>query len=342
MAVESSPTGNWVDNNNNQVAYQNANAAVTFNDSGTNTTGIVIDPVNGVSPVSVTFANSTAPYSFAASGTTGITGPATVTLNGTAGVTFNNINTYTGATTINAGTLRINNANSIQNSTATVNVNGGLVFGPSVGTFHLGGLAGTGSIAMTDTTPAPVSLVVGSNGASTAYGGSLSGGGDFTKTGSGVLTLSGVNSYAGVTNITGGTLRLSPSATGNAIGVHFGVDQQGGADTLAATTSAGVSPASVPGVNLAMTHWNNASGATGSASNITNSAVRWKWRVGDLELDRHSVGRRHFHQRRQSIDGDVLNSNGTSTVTFTNIPYASYEVISYVGAEGGKYPNGKR
>ena len=30
-----------------------------------------------------------------------------------------------------------------------------------------------------------------------------------------------------------------------------------------------------------------------------------------------------------------LNSNATSTVTFSSIPYAQYEVITYVGAEGG-------
>jgi autotransporter-associated beta strand protein len=138
----------------------------------------------------------------------GISGSASVTLNGTGSVTFNSPNTYTGATTINAGTLRINNANSLQHSTAVVNVNGGLVFGPGVGAFNVGALAGKGNVALTDSGSAAVNLVVGSNGASTNFFGNLTGAGSINKTGGGTLVLEGTNTYAGPTTISGGTLGL--------------------------------------------------------------------------------------------------------------------------------------
>jgi autotransporter-associated beta strand protein len=165
-AASPAPTANW---GGASTTYSDAEA-VTFNNTGTNT-NIAIQS-GGVAPYSVTFNNSSVAYTFAdADGTNGITGAATVTLSATAGsVTFNSPNSYTGATTINAGTLRINNANSLAGSTTTVNVTSsptgpsGLVFGAGVGTFNLGGLAGTANLAMTDTGSQPVSLVVGSNG----------------------------------------------------------------------------------------------------------------------------------------------------------------------------------
>ena len=323
------PTANWT---GTPQTYAEGDL-VTFDNTGINT-NIAIQP-GGVAPGSVTFNNSTTPYSFTNSigDTNGITGPAIVTLTANAGsVTFNSPNTYSGPTIINGGSLRINNANSLQNSTATVNVNGGLIFGAGVGTFNLGALAGTGNIAMTDTSPAPVNLVVGSSGNSGVYNGSLSGGGNFTKAGSGVQTLGGVNTYAGNTVITGGTLRLNPVSLPS-IGVHFGGDQQGGNDMLAATTSAGVSPASVAGVNFAMTHWNNTSGSNGSASNIMNNSggasgasVSW--------LSNGTQNGGTFSTGDNQLMATFLNTNSTNTVTFTNIPYSSYEVVSYVGAEG--------
>ena len=208
------PTANW---SGASTTYTDAEA-VTFDNTGTNT-NIAIQS-GGVAPYSVTFDNSSVAYTFTdADGANGITGAATVTLSASAGsITFNSSNSYTGATTITAGTLRINNANALQNSTVTVNVNSspspatGLVFGSGVGTFNLGGLAGSGNVALSDTTsPAslPVSLVVGSNNANTTYSGVLGGAGSLTKTGSGVLSLSGVNTYGGTTTITQGTLRLA-------------------------------------------------------------------------------------------------------------------------------------
>lgn len=116
-------------------------------------------------------------------------------------------NSYSGPTTVSAGVLRVNNANSLQNSTATVNVNGGLVFGPSVGTFNLGGLAGSGNISLTDTGSAAVNLNVGGNNATTTYSGRLSGAGAIAKVGSGTFSLAAASTHSGGTTVSSGTLR---------------------------------------------------------------------------------------------------------------------------------------
>ncbi len=233
------PTANWSPNS----TYTNGDNAV-FDNTGTNT-NIAIQP-GGVAPYNATFNNSTKPYTFTNStgDLNGITGPATVTLSASAGsVTFNSPNTYSGATTINGGTLRINHANSLQNSTATVNVAGGLLFGPGPATYNLGGLAGSssGSIALQDTNSAAINLSVGANGASTVYSGGLTGPGSLTKVGAGTLNLAGSGSYSGTTRITQGTLRLTAGfAPSTPAGLYLGmVNNNNAFDTTTAIPTSG-------------------------------------------------------------------------------------------------------
>ena len=124
-------------------------------------------------------------------------------------------NTYSGATTISAGTLVIAAAAAASpSSTFTINVNNGLAFGAGVTAGTLGGLSGSGGVALTtaDSPGLPVALTVGGNGQSTTYSGALSGGGGLVKTGSGTLTLFGANAYSGATTIANGTLQLAAVA----------------------------------------------------------------------------------------------------------------------------------
>ncbi|NBT13579.1 MAG: hypothetical protein EBS56_08370 [Planctomycetia bacterium] len=149
-------------------------------------------------------------------------------------------NTYSGATTLSAGTLRLSNQNAIQNSTLTMN-GGSLAFDSSVGgnAFTAGGLSGTSSGAGFDIalqnnagSPAAVTLTVGGNNASTTYAGVLSAAGALTKSGSGVLTLTGANTFSGATTVSSGSLRIGSGGTTGAIGSTSGVSVASGA-TLA-------------------------------------------------------------------------------------------------------------
>ena len=126
-------TPNWLYGGNSSVFY--AGADVTFNDTGSNTPAINF--TTALSPRSV-LVNSTNSYTF--SGVGQLTGAMSLTKSGTGTLTISNANTYTGATTVNAGTLNLaGNESGATNSlwvtnvanAATVNVqtNGVLVIG---------------------------------------------------------------------------------------------------------------------------------------------------------------------------------------------------------------------
>ncbi len=133
-------------------------------------------------------------------------------------------NTFGGPTTVSGGTVRLGNPSSLQNSTVAVGSNNGLTFGPQIGAFSLGGLAGSGNFALADTAASPISLSVGSNGASTTYSGNLSGAGGLVKSGTGTLTLSGSGTYIGGTNISSGTVVASAPGSLGAGLVMLGAD----------------------------------------------------------------------------------------------------------------------
>ena len=80
-----------------------------------------------------------------------------------------NDNDYTGATTINSGTLLLGSSNAVHNSTVGINQSNVLGFLPGVGTFKLGGLSGTGALSLSDTAGGVVNVAVGASGASSTF-----------------------------------------------------------------------------------------------------------------------------------------------------------------------------
>ena len=123
-------------------------------------------------------------------------------------------NTFTGSTAVTGGTLKLSHSQALQNSTLTT---AGIAFDSSVAShaFTLGGLSGSGNLALVDNGSNPVALSVGNNGSSTVYSGVLSGAGSLTKIGNGTLTLTGANTHTGSTTVSGGTLELG--ATGSLV-----------------------------------------------------------------------------------------------------------------------------
>jgi autotransporter-associated beta strand protein len=186
-------------------------SSATFASSGTLASGVVLTPVTipTITLQSNSFIGGDSDISLpvAINGAGGFTkfGSATVDLGGS--------NSFLGTTTVSAGTLKLSNANALQNSTANLTGSGSVVFnGSVVGPYTFGGLSGTNALALLDSNSNPVIVQVGNNNSNTTYGGVLSGGGGITKIGTGTTTLTGANNYGGTTTVKAGRLELGASA----------------------------------------------------------------------------------------------------------------------------------
>ncbi|MCX6872560.1 MAG: autotransporter-associated beta strand repeat-containing protein, partial [Verrucomicrobia bacterium] len=151
-----------------------------------------------------------------------LTGTGSLTKNSSGGLTLNgDFSTYSGGTTINAGSLNLGkSANDllgtgpvIVNSPAALNLNGN---GNLTNAFTFNGATVTNGNSFSANLYGPVTLAATTTfdlftTGNMSIGGIVSGPGGLTKlgTGQGPLTLSGVNTYTGPTTVTGGTLQCN-------------------------------------------------------------------------------------------------------------------------------------
>jgi fibronectin-binding autotransporter adhesin len=144
-------------------------------------------------------------------------------------------NTFTGATTISAGSLTLNNVGgaALSDSTAVNLDTAGATLVLTTGE-TIGSLAGVASSVVTLNAN---TLTTGGNNGTTAFGGAIGGTGGLTKSGVGTMSLTGVNTYGGTTTISAGSLVLN-NASGTAINDVSNVDLNvSGANlTLSSTT----------------------------------------------------------------------------------------------------------
>ena len=158
-------------------------------------------------------------YTQTLSGTTiKYTGPTTI--NGGV-LALTNTTAFVSPTTINGGQLLLLSSTAAQLVTITnAAASDGLGFSATTNAYTVGGLAGTGNVALTNAGGVNVALSLGNNNVDLVYGGVLSQGGSLTKVGTGVLQLTGANSYSGGTFVNGGLLAFGASAlppTGNVL-----------------------------------------------------------------------------------------------------------------------------
>jgi autotransporter-associated beta strand protein/surface protein len=159
----------------------------------------------------LTFSNAAA-YTY-----TGIlSGAGNVTKSGAGILTLSGANTYTGNTTINAGTLQLGAAGVIPDASALSISFGSTTFDLNGFSETVGSLAGSGG-TVTSSVSGSVTLTAGGNNTNTSFQGSIQNGSGtvaLTKEGTGRLTLNnGVHTYTGGTTITTGELVLSGTST---------------------------------------------------------------------------------------------------------------------------------
>ncbi len=180
--------------------------------------GGTINEADGISvdaqgPQIATFAiNKTGTFTFGGV----ISGAGQFAQKGTGETILTGNNTYSGGTSITAGTLSVSNENNLGNVSGQVSIDGGTLkysqgFA-SARAFALG--AGNGTIETDDTVN------------DTIVDGVVSGNGGLTKSGAGTLVLAKDNTYVGDTTIAGGTLQLgNGGTTGKILGnVNTGAD----------------------------------------------------------------------------------------------------------------------
>ncbi|MBZ0091606.1 MAG: autotransporter-associated beta strand repeat-containing protein, partial [Sulfuricellaceae bacterium] len=136
----------------------------------------------------------------------------TLTKDGGGTLILSGANTYTGATSINEGTLQLGAANRIADTSA-ITVASGATFNLNGFADTVGSIAGDGNITLGSAT-----LTSGGDNSTTAFSGVIGGSGGLTKSGSGSLTLSGSNTYTGVTTLSAGTLSVGTIGNGGAAG----------------------------------------------------------------------------------------------------------------------------
>ena len=125
-------------------------------------------------------------------------------------LTLDQATTYTGTTTVTAGTLTLANPLALQNS--PLNISGGSVVLSGLTTLTLGGLSGSGALDVTSLTNLTLNAPAGAllNYSGIIADGTL--GMTVTKTGPGAQALTGANTYTGATQIDGGILTFGNKA----------------------------------------------------------------------------------------------------------------------------------
>ena len=162
-------------------------------------------------------------------------------------LTLSNTNTYTGGTTVSAGTLQVGAGVATGSIEGNVTNNATLAFNRSDDVTYAGAISGTGTVTKLaantlsftgtntytgGTTISAGTLQIGAGGSTgsmtgdvtnnatlalnrsgaLSFSGAISGTGSVTKLGSGTTTLSGVNTYTGLTTVSTGTLAISNAA----------------------------------------------------------------------------------------------------------------------------------
>jgi autotransporter-associated beta strand protein len=145
-----------------------------------------------------------------------ISGVGGLTKLGSGMLTLSGASSYSGATAVNAGTLRAGAANAFAPGSAFMVASGATL---DLNSFNqtIGSLAGAGSVTLGAAT-----LTTGGDNTSTTFSGTISGTGGLTKIGTGALTLTGVSSYTGATAVNAGTLVVNGSIANSAVTVNSG------------------------------------------------------------------------------------------------------------------------
>lgn len=285
-------TGTWTIGTNDITIGGEKELVVTLNASGMNVTGVILNNAGGASGL-------------------------TLTSTSTGTLTLSRVNTYTGPTTVNGGTLAVGIANAID-SASTVTVNGGTfsvgTFGNSVAAVTLKNGIITGTTATGVLTSA--SAFDFQSGTATA---SLAGTAGLVKTTGGFLTMNSAtaNSFTGGVIIKAGTI-LTNNGNVSSLGTN--------AITLGDTSGSADARLQL-------------GGTIGTYSNVITLATGT---TGVLSIGSQNTSTALFLTGGVTgANNLVLGNSGAATLTFTTAAINNAGTLTHMGSStGGGFING--
>ena len=173
-----------------------------------------------------------------------INGTGGLTKKGSGTFTLSDSNTYTGATRIDAGTLKAGVENTIASASA-VSVASGASLDLNGHNQAIASLAGAGNVKL------GAGTLTSGNGDDTEFSGVMSGTGGFTKQGSGKQTMSGESTYTGATSVMAGELQINGKLGDTAVTVVSGATLSGSgtvAGSVTVTDGGHIAPGAGKGV----------------------------------------------------------------------------------------------
>jgi autotransporter-associated beta strand protein len=308
-----------LNSNNAPSGYMQSGSSVDsprFDDSASGTTIVQLN--TAVAPNGVRFENSTLAYTL--QGTGSITGATFLSKTGTGLVKIATDNTYTGGTTVSAGTLQIGDAGTTGSIAGAITLAGGtLQYNRTDTPTFTNAFSGSGTIAnIGGDVGLTTAIPVGTGGLT--FGGTgnfnvsvVNGTGTLTKTGTGTLTLYGnSNGFTGTVNVNAGKLILTDTA-----GSPFGAGGDLGASTI--------------NINNGGTFQFGQGGITGENPDLPDTTVvninnggTFEIRIGENFNSNNLLGGTLFY------NGGGSNS-GTNVSTFTGGTFTSTTAIAFAG-----------